>query len=62
MHSKGRGRPVSEFKANLACGVSSRTTRATERKSCLKKQNRKKKKAKILGSQVKASLGHIVLL
>jgi hypothetical protein len=34
----GRGRRISEFKASLIYKVSSRTARATERNSVLKKQ------------------------
>jgi hypothetical protein len=41
----GRGRWISEFKANLVYRVSSRTARATyTEKPCLGKKKRKKKK------------------
>jgi hypothetical protein len=40
----GRGRRISEFKANLVYRVSSRTARAIQRKPCLEKPKRKKKK------------------
>jgi hypothetical protein len=37
----GRGRWISEFKANLVYRVSSRTARATQRNPVLKNQNKK---------------------
>jgi hypothetical protein len=40
--ARGRGRQISEFKANLVYRVSSRTVRATE-KPCLKKPKKKKR-------------------
>jgi hypothetical protein len=40
----GRGRRISEFKANLVYKVSFRTARATQRNPVSKKQKRKRKK------------------
>jgi hypothetical protein len=40
----GRGRRISEFEANLVYKVSSRTARATKKKTCLEKQNKNKNK------------------
>jgi hypothetical protein len=37
----GKGRRISEFKDSLVYRVSSRTARATQRKPCLEKQNKK---------------------
>jgi ACT domain-containing protein len=42
----GRGRWISEFKANLIYNVSSRTARATQRNPVSKNQKKKKKKKK----------------
>jgi glucan phosphoethanolaminetransferase (alkaline phosphatase superfamily) len=43
----GRGRQISEFKANLVYRVSSRTARATQRNPVSKtKQNKRKQKTK----------------
>jgi hypothetical protein len=40
----GKGRRISEFKASLVYRVSSRTARATQRKPCLEKPKKKKKR------------------
>jgi hypothetical protein len=40
----GRGRWISEFEASLVYRVSSRTARATQRKPCLEKPKKRKKK------------------
>jgi hypothetical protein len=40
----GRGRRISEFEVSLVYKVSSRTARATQRKPCLEKPQKKKKK------------------
>jgi hypothetical protein len=42
----GRGRWISEFKANVVYRVSSRTARATQRNPVLKNKKKKKKKKK----------------
>jgi hypothetical protein len=42
----GRGRQISEFKANLVYRVSSRTARAIQRNPVSKNQKKKKKKEK----------------
>jgi hypothetical protein len=41
----GRGRQISEFEANLVYKVSSRTARATQRNSLVKKKPKAKKTA-----------------
>jgi hypothetical protein len=43
-HSGGRGRWISEFKANLVYRVSSRTARATQRNPVSKKERKKGRK------------------
>jgi hypothetical protein len=43
-HLGGRDRQISEFEASLLYGVSSRTTRATQRNSVMKKKKKRKKK------------------
>jgi hypothetical protein len=42
----GRGRQISEFKANLGYRVSPRTAKATQRNPVSKKKKQKKKKRK----------------
>jgi hypothetical protein len=42
----GRGRWISEFEVSLVYKVSSRTARATQRNSVLKKKDKTKKKKK----------------
>jgi hypothetical protein len=42
----GRGRCISEFKANLVYKVSSRTGRATQRNSVSKRKKKKKERKK----------------
>jgi hypothetical protein len=39
----GRGRQISEFKASLVYGMSSRTARTTQRNPVLKNKNKKQK-------------------
>jgi hypothetical protein len=60
----GRGRRISEFKANLGYKVSSRTARATQRNPVSKnktKQNKKNKKTKKKERVSLCSLGCPVL-
>jgi hypothetical protein len=46
---RDRGRGISEFEASLVYKVSSRTARAIQRNSVLKKEEKKKKKIKLQG-------------
>lgn len=43
-HSRGRGRKFSEFKASLVYLEGSKTSRATQRNSVLKNQEKEKEK------------------